>query len=60
MPFVQEDLTNPWSKDMATIVTHLAVVANNGPETIGGGGRLRVRIARPLADVPGINKIASS
>ena len=50
MPFVQEDLTHPWSRDLATIVTHLAVVANNAPETIGGGGRPRVRIAPPLAD----------
>ena len=50
MPFVQEDLTHPWSKDMATIVSHLAVVANNRPDAVGGGGTPRVAMAPPLRD----------
>ena len=48
MPFVQEDLSHPWSQDLAMIVTHLAVVTNNRPETPGGGGTPRVPIAPPL------------
>ncbi len=49
MPFVQEDLSHPWSTDLAAIVTHLAVVANNGPEAPGGGGNPRVPLAPALA-----------
>ncbi len=50
MPYVQEDLTNPWSLDMATIVTHLSIVTNNRPEAPGGGGTPRVPMAPPLID----------
>ncbi len=50
MPFVQEDLAHPWSTDLAAIITHLHVVANNRPESPGGGGIPRVPLAPALID----------
>lgn len=50
MPFVQQDLAHPWSTDVAAIVTHLAIVANNRPEAPGGGGTPRVPLAPALVD----------
>ena len=49
MPFVQVDLSHPWSRDLAMIVAHLTVVTNNRPETPGGGGTPRVPMAPPLS-----------
>lgn len=50
MPFVQQDVSHPWSTDVAAIVTHLSVVANNRPEAPGGGGTPRVALAPALVD----------
>lgn len=52
MPFVQQDLAHPWSTDLAALITHLAVVANNRPDAPGGGGTPRVPLAPSLV-VPG-------
>lgn len=38
----------PWARDMDRIFTNLHVVANNGPDRIGGGGSPRVPLAEPL------------
>lgn len=37
-PFTSQLNDTPWSRDIATIVAHLAVVNNNAPSYIGGGG----------------------
>lgn len=36
--FGMADKSHPWSRDMAKIFGNLAVVDNNGPNSIGGGG----------------------
>ncbi len=38
----------PWVRDMQRLVTALAVVDNNGPNSIGGGGRPRQPLAPPF------------
>ena len=42
----------PWGRDIAKIVSNLHVIANNAPETIGGGptGDLDNRLAEPACD----------
>jgi hypothetical protein len=39
-----------WAQDMADIFTHLHVVGNNGPQSIGGGGTARQPLAPPFAE----------
>lgn len=48
-----EDAVCRWSKDMADIFTNLHVVANNGPQNIGGPGVRRQPCAPPFADNSG-------
>ena len=45
----QNSKDNSWSRDMDRIFTHLYVVDNNYPETIGGGGELRAPLAPALS-----------
>jgi hypothetical protein len=40
--------TDPWSQDINTIYSRLAVVSNNGPNSIGGGGTPLQPLAPPL------------
>jgi hypothetical protein len=40
-PFSSGVKDSPWAKDIATIVANLAVVDNNSPISIGGGGAPR-------------------
>jgi hypothetical protein len=47
-PINPRDRDNAWSRDMDRIFTSLHVVDNNGPDRIGGGGRPRAPLARPL------------
>jgi hypothetical protein len=44
-PFEVRDLDHPWARDIADIFTNLHVVADNGPNQVGGKGEQR----RPLA-----------
>jgi hypothetical protein len=37
-PFVSGVNDTAWARDIATIFGHLAVVDNNSPSTVGGGG----------------------
>lgn len=38
----------PWTRDLQRIIPHLAVVDNNGPDSIGGGGIPRQPLAPPF------------
>jgi hypothetical protein len=38
----------PWSHDINVILSHLDVVANNGPDTVGGGGVPLQPLAPPI------------
>ncbi len=40
----------PWSHDISAIFSHLAVVANNGPSSIGGGGTPLQPLAPPIGN----------
>jgi hypothetical protein len=40
----------PWSHDINVILTNLAVVANNGPSSIGGGGTPLQPLAPPIGN----------
>jgi len=40
----------PWSHDINVILAHLAVVANNSPATIGGGGSPLQPLAPPIGN----------
>ena len=40
--------TTPWSRDVKKLAQSLAVVDNNGPTSIGGGGTPRQPLAAPL------------
>jgi hypothetical protein len=41
----------PWSRDMQRLVKALYVVVNNGPASIGGGGKARQPPAPPFVHV---------
>ncbi len=43
--FITVDDDSPWARDMEKIYFNLHLVANNGPESVGGGGKPR----QPLA-----------
>ncbi len=43
--FDQKSLSHPFSQDITTIFTHLFVIDNNGPDSIGGGGEPRIPLA---------------
>ncbi len=47
-PMAEQSLNTPWTRDMAKIFGNLHVVENNGPETIGGGGKPRMPPAPPF------------
>lgn len=49
LSFITVDDDSPWSRDMEKIYFNLHLVANNGPQSAGGGGKPR----QPLA--PEIN-----
>lgn len=38
-PFMDGNLKSPWSEDMQILFTSLYVVDNNGPDSVGGGGK---------------------
>lgn len=40
---------HPWWQDIETIFTNLHVIVNNGPQSIGGGGTPRERLAPPIS-----------
>jgi hypothetical protein len=40
----------PWSHDINVILAHLAVVANNGPASVGGGGYRLQPLAPPIGN----------
>ena len=44
-PMKNKDLDHPWVKDIIRIFTNLHVVDNNGPGSIGGGGKPRAPLA---------------
>lgn len=46
--FVDKSTTSPWALDIARIFSNLHVVANNGPNSIGGGGTPRQPLAPPF------------
>jgi pyruvate/2-oxoglutarate dehydrogenase complex dihydrolipoamide acyltransferase (E2) component len=48
-PFSSGVKDTPWAKDIATIVANLAVVDNNSPISIGGGGTPRQPYAPPFS-----------
>lgn len=48
--FVTFDRETAWAKDMQLIFENLHVVDNNGPESVGGGGKPRVPVAAPLRE----------
>jgi hypothetical protein len=50
-PFSSGVKDTPWAKDIATIVANLAVVDNNSPASIGGGGTPRQPYAPPFSAV---------
>jgi len=50
-PFSSGVKDSPWAKDIATIVANLAVVDNNSPASIGGGGTPRQPYAPPFSAV---------
>ena len=54
----QKSYSNQWASDMRTIVGSLNVITNNTPNTIGGGGTARVRLAPPFAE-PGKGHVYS-
>jgi hypothetical protein len=41
---------SPWADDIRAIFSHLAVVANNGPNSIGGGGTPLQPLAPPIGN----------
>ncbi|WP_017296494.1 calcium-binding protein [Nodosilinea nodulosa] len=45
-----EDSSSPFYDDVMTLFSALAVVDNNGPESIGGGGVPRAPLAPPLSE----------
>jgi hypothetical protein len=47
--FDDDDRTTDWAHDMSVIFLHLAVVDNNSPTTIGGGGTPRQPLAPAIA-----------
>ena len=47
-PIAKHDVPADLEDQLATIITRLHVVANNGPRTIGGGGTPRRPLAPPL------------
>ena len=47
--FDDDDRTTDWAHDMSAIFLHLAVVDNNSPTSIGGGGTPRQPLAPPIA-----------
>ena len=51
---------SPWANDVMTILQHLAVVDNNGPNSIGGGGTPLVPPAPPLSGVGSVPLPTSS
>jgi hypothetical protein len=50
-PFSSGVKDSPWAKDIATIVANLAVVDNNAPASMGGGGTPRQPYAPPFSAV---------
>ena len=50
-PFSSGVKDSPWANDIATIVANLAVVDNNSPASIGGGGTPRQPYAPPFSAV---------
>ena len=49
IPFDDDDRTTDWAHDMSAIFLHLAVVDNNAPDAIGGGGTPRQPLAPAIA-----------
>jgi hypothetical protein len=62
-PFSSGVKDSPWAKDIATIVANLAVVDNNSPALIGGGGTPRQPYAPPfsaIATVAAVTTLAAT
>ena len=51
VPFVSGVNDTPWARDIASIFAHLAVVDNNSPTSIGGGGTLLQSYAPPYSAI---------
>lgn len=46
----KQQVGHPWERDMRLIMDSLQVVDNNGPNTIGGGGKPRAALAPVIVD----------
>lgn len=49
-PMAIKEKDSPWGRDMDRIFLNLHIVANNSPESIGGGGVLKVPLLQPLVE----------